>query len=74
MAYERPEGVTDAEWDRFNQDIERVEEGLQTRTCPDCKSPMTKKLDDIQDSRGGGVWFVYRCTSCRFSVDQCEYN
>jgi hypothetical protein len=72
MAYERPEGVTDAEWDSFNRDIERVEEGLRTRICPDCRGKLVKKLDPVQDLPG--IWFIYKCQGCNFSVDQCETN
>ena len=74
MAYERPEGVTDAEWERFNRDVTRVEESLVIRICPDCRNRLDKKLDPDQDE--GGLWFVYTCTNrlCNFVVDQCEYN
>lgn len=72
MSYERPEGVTDAEWDRFNHDVSRVEESIVTRICPDCRNRLNKKLDPHQDK--GGVWFKYQCTNCNFVVDQCEYN
>lgn len=74
MPHERPEGVTDAEWERFNRDVARVEEALSTRICPDCRHPLAKKLDPKQDA--GGVWFLYRCVNrlCNFRVDRCEYN
>lgn len=74
MSHERPEGVTDAEWERFNHDVARVEKALVIRICPDCRSPLSKKLDPKQDE--GGVWFLYRCSNhrCNFSVDRCEYN
>lgn len=76
-AYERPEGVTDSEWKEFLAQIEKDDECLRKRVCPDCGSPLTKKLDGRQvgDTLVLGTWFNYRCTNpigCQFLVDQCE--
>ncbi len=73
-AYERPEGVTEKEWQMFLDDIQRHDEALQKLVCPDCGGPLTKKLDPRQ---GGativvGTWFNYRCVGCKFFMDQCE--
>lgn len=76
-AYERPEGVTDAEWKEFLQEIEKNEEALRKLVCPDCGSPLTKQLDPRQAgvSEAPGLWYNYRCTSqCGFLVDQKEAN
>jgi len=76
-AYERPEGVTDAEWKEFLQKIDTYEEALRKRVCPDCGSALTKQLDPQQagDSDAQGLWYNYRCTSrCGFFMDQREAN
>lgn len=76
-AYERPEGVTDKEWQQFLVQIEKNDECLLKRVCPDCGSKLTKMLDPRQDgpTLAEGSWFNYRCTNpagCPFFVDQCE--
>jgi hypothetical protein len=75
-AYERPEGVTDSEWKEFLAQIEKNDECLRNRVCPDCESPLTKALDFRQagPTLVQGTWFKYRCTKtgCSFFVDQCE--
>ncbi len=77
MAFERPEGVTEKEWSQFLAEVERQDACLHDLVCPDCGSPLTKKLDAYQagPTLVQGTWFNYRCTNpagCRFLVDQCE--
>lgn len=77
-AYERPEGVTDAEWRQFFREIEEAEAALRDRVCPICYSALSKTLDPDQtgDSSTPGLWFNYRCTNpiCDFLADQKEAN
>lgn len=75
--YERPEGVTEKEWQQFLAEIERNDESLRNLICPDCGCPITKTLDRRQAGVAlvQGTWFNYRCTNpkgCGFFVDQCE--
>jgi len=72
--YDRPDGLTEAEWREFQRDIEKTEEGLLSRVCPDCGSTLSKKLDPAPDTPG--LWFNYRCQNdaCDFAVDQKEAN
>ncbi len=77
-AYERPDGLTDAEWQMFLNEMEAHDEALRKRTCPKCGSPLTKRLDPRQvgESEALGLWYNYRCTlrGCGFAVDQREAN
>ncbi len=76
--YERPEGVTDAEWEMFLKEIEVHDEALRKRICPNCEGALTKRLDPRQagESQAPGLWYNYRCTKpgCGFAVDQREAN
>jgi len=77
--YERPEGVTDAEWRLFLKEMDDMEEALKKRICRLCGSPLSKTLDKRQDGNSdkSGLWFNYRCTNpacCTFFVDQKEAN
>lgn len=69
--YERPEGVTDYEWQIFMREVEEAEASILKRICPYCRHTLIKSAQEAP-----GLWFSYECTNaeCGFVVEQEEFN
>lgn len=70
----RAAGGSDEDIEGAVADMRQVDGALERGECPKCGSPVEKQLDPRQagDSQVAGLWFNYRCTSCRFGVDKKE--
>lgn len=73
MNSKKPSGMSNEAWEALVEWGREMSEAIETRTCPDCRGPLTRMIPTRFGVAIQLNWVHYRCTPpCAFMIERYE--